>query len=236
MMFTADNPTVGSRERENVGRILSGDLAVGHLLAAQEHDWQRVARELHDGPIQDVIAAQFLVAALAGDDEAGQAVQDALQGVTEALRAVCQALYPPALEPFGLFKAVESLVDKLASSEPTLAVQLERTGDDQALPLGVQQQLFRVVQELLANVRAHAQAQHVTVTLAVDDKGVIVRVVDDGIGVASKLEAAACAKLAQEGRYGLFRLMSRAHTLGGELVVAPRPEDGTVAMLTIPNR
>lgn len=220
-------------DRENDGWTASQSTPAGHLLIAQERYLQKIARALHDGPVQEIIAAQFLLAAMAGDEATRTALQTTLQDVTEGLRALCQTLYPPALGPFGLFKAIESLVEGVSSSAPGLSVTLHQTGDDQSLPAWGQQQLFRIVQELLTNAVTHAKAQHVQVVLAIMDDRVELSVTDDGIGLPAEVDATALDQFVQQGQFGLNLTTIRAQLLGGQAAIGPGPAGGTRAMLTI---
>jgi nitrate/nitrite-specific signal transduction histidine kinase len=110
-----------------------------------------------------------------------------------------------------------------------LPVTLDVRGPVPALPALAAVQVTRIVQEALTNVRKHAQAGAVTVSLAEEDGHLVVRVRDDGCGFdLAAVQAGAGA------RFGLETMRERAESIGGALEVTSVPGEGTTVTLTLP--
>ena len=93
--------------------------------------------------------------------------------------------------------------------------------------------LLRALQEALANVRKHAQATNVVVTLSYMDDLVALDVQDDGVGMATQ-SAGPDALLVDAGGFGLVGMRERVEQLGGELLVESAPDHGTTLAVQIP--
>ena len=96
---------------------------------------------------------------------------------------------------------------------------------EQPLPLEIEQSLFRIVQEALANVARHSMARNVDMTLLFKQEHLILKVADDGEGFDSK---------SQPSGFGLRSMKQRAEALGGEFAVEAAPERGTTLTVKIP--
>ena len=130
-------------------------------VVAGEAERARVAREIHDGPIQDLLAVRARASALAA--VAGQTDEDPISAevaaVARELRAIAEGLRPPALGRFGLAAALASHRDRFAERHPSVAVSVR--ADDQAPSLGpdAEASAFRIVQEALTNAVEHGGAR-----------------------------------------------------------------------------
>lgn len=200
------------------------------LVAARERDLQQLANSLHDGPLQDLIGARFLLGALASG-EAADEIQSSLQSVIQALRLLGSELKPPALGPFGLEKAIRAHMQTLQARYPDLAVTLELDVDNQLLPEWARLALFRVYQAALSNVTKHANASHVLVRLLVDEQQVRLTVADDGQGFDLPANWLAFARTE---RCGLLMMQERVDALQGRMMVQSTPGAGTRVMVQVP--
>jgi signal transduction histidine kinase len=102
-------------------------------------------------------------------------------------------------------------------------------------PVEVALALYRIAQEALTNVRKHARASRVEVSLAQEDGSLCLRIVDDGRG----FEVAAAAGLpkgtqGRTPRFGLRSMSERARLVGGQLTVRSEPAQGTVLEARVP--
>ena len=203
---------------------------------AREAERRRLARDLHDGPIQDLLSAnlQLSVAAQALAAEASRsdlaAAQATLSQVGGALRAVCGELRPPALGPFGVGAALRSHVRGLADAHPGVVFTTTLDADGQALPEDVRLGLFRIAQEALANAVRHAAPQHVHVAFALDAEAATLSVRDDGAGFAVPARP---LEGARGGHYGLLGMHERAAQLGTALGVSSAPGRGTTVRVVV---
>jgi signal transduction histidine kinase len=143
------------------------------------------------------------------------------------MRALIFELRPGALAEEGLVAALTKQASALSAREGLL---IEVDGPGERLPLGpeVEEQLYRVGQEALANVVKHARASNATVRIAAEDATVSMEVVDDGRGFDP-------ATVGRE-HFGLRSMRGRVADLGGRLGVTSTPGRGTVLRVEVPAR
>ncbi len=202
----------------------------------REAERARVARDLHDGVLQDLsytAAAMGLIMLEAEDTDLAGDLQEDLQKAIDAIRRAAHGLRDAVndlrLEEVDrpLPELVESLVERSRSMNPGCDVRLEV---QEAFPpeslgeAGVE--LSRVIQEALTNARRHSAARNVLVSLAVDGDALLVEVVDDGRGYDPEAPAGT----------GLRGMRERAQRLGGELQVDSTPGEGTRVRVRVPPR
>jgi signal transduction histidine kinase len=134
------------------------------------------------------------------------------------------------LEELGLPRTLEILGDRLDREQP-FTVDVSIVGPPYALLPEVELGLYRLTQEGLNNVRRHAQATHVDVTLAYTRQAVTLNVSDDGVGfeVPSNQK-----ELSKSGGLGLMGIHERARLFGGEASIESAPGKGTTIRVDIP--
>lgn len=201
------------------------------IIAAQEGERRRVARELHDGVSQLLASVRFRLLAVEGwlhdraDDALRREVTRAKSYLASALREVrdiSHNLRPRELDDLGLVAAIQSAVEELAErSKLRLTCRLVRLR--KRLPPEVELVLYRIFQEAVANVLKHAQAKRITVELVREEGGVLLRISDNGRGfvAARKRTGGAHSSL------GLVNMRERADFIGGTLTVKSVPHEGT---------
>jgi signal transduction histidine kinase len=202
---------------------------LGVVTAAQEDERKRLARELHDETIQDLIAlkqrVQMARRKAAGDPAVLDARLAELQAMLETtmddVRRFSQALRPIYLEEAGLVAALEALARD--AGQDGLQVAFKAEGEPRRLAPEAELALYRIVQEALHNTARHAQASNIQVGVEFND-GVTIRVQDDGLGFVAP---ARVSDLATAGHYGLMGMQERAQLVGAQLVVRSRPGMGT---------
>ncbi len=188
------------------------------------------ANELHDSLAQTLASLRFQVQVLhdilgpaAPEDACRQAVQikNSLDEAHTELRELITHFRAP-LDDRGLLPALEQLLQRFRR-ETKIAVFFQQEYHWTHLPVNVEMQVFRIVQECLANVRKHSQAHWVRVLLRSDSDGhCMILVEDDGIGFRTgKLTGRPGEHL------GLSIMQERAHRLGGELGIESEPGEGT---------
>jgi signal transduction histidine kinase/ligand-binding sensor protein len=203
----------------------------GQLAVLEER--QRLARELHDSVIQSLYsmalyadAAALALAASKQDVTIShlQELRSTARGAMHDMRLLIFELHPPVLEQEGL---VTALRVRLAAVEARAGLQTElEVEGERRLPVGIEQELYRIAQEALNNVMKHAKAQHVTIRLQFTDTTVCLRVCDDGIGF-DPLSAR------NTGGMGLHGFEERAAKVGGRVMVDSRPGQGTTVTVEI---
>lgn len=196
---------------------------------ATEKERTRLAREIHDslGHYLTAINMQLEVARTVQAEDPAQlpAILDRAQtltkeGLQEVRRSIATLRSSP-LDGSALPALIEGLVEACRAAGVEAEFEFVGEAPPPAPPVElappVKLALYRAAQEALTNVRKHAQARHVHVTLTYTETGAALRVADDGIGVA-----------VPEGGFGLVGLRERVQLLGGELRITSAPGEGFV--------
>jgi signal transduction histidine kinase len=205
--------------------------AVRRVVQAQELERSRLARELHDEtgqaltsillglkPLEEALAEHPARAALA---ELREQVVSALQDV----RRLAVELRPAVLDDFGLVPALERLTSAF-SEQTDIRVDFHSALGETRLPGEAETTLYRVVQESLTNILKHANARHISVSIARRDSGVAAVIEDDGDGFDLRT-------VRDEG-IGLLGMRERLALLDGRLEVESRPGAGTTVVAEVP--
>ncbi|MDP9411707.1 MAG: PAS domain-containing sensor histidine kinase, partial [Actinomycetota bacterium] len=198
----------------------------------REAERNRIARELHDGTLQDIVYALQeiqILQALSGDggDPALEDSAAALRRSVEGLRGAIFELRLDGALGRSLVSSLENLVDlnrRMARGRYELELVVGE-GFPSGVSGRVSQELTRIVQEALTNVRRHAEASHVRVELGAEGDLAYVEVSDDGRGFAP-----------ESSRIGVGRhsMQGRALEIGGELAIESEPGGGTRVRVGIP--
>jgi signal transduction histidine kinase len=211
---------------------------IGRVTYAQEEERRRLAQDLHDETIQDLIALDQKIQ-LAGRrrDPAGargrpglEAVHREAQKVIQKVRRLSRALRPAYLEDLGLLPALEALAGDVRSALG-IPISVRAEGRQVPLPREAELAVYRIVQEALANIARHAAAARAWISLLYGRGELRVSVKDDGQGFTPPLEA---AELSRSGHFGLIGMHERAQYAGARLEVHSRPGKGTRILLRLP--
>lgn len=207
-----------------------------HLVEGREKERQHIARELHDGPIQDLHGLRVYLGTrgMAKNgfrrDDLNQAEEEILQVVRE-LRALSENLRPPSLGPFGLGAALEAFGEHFRGRHPATALNLSVTKDGPRLPEQIRLSLFRIGQEAMNNAAQHAQANQVSVDLTMGESRVVLEINDDGKGFEVPED---WNQFAGQGHYGLIDIVERAEAISADLEVQSALGEGTHLRVTMP--
>lgn len=207
--------------------------ALRQMLEFQERDRQMLAYELHDGFAQQLTGASFYLqsfreALVQRPDEAWRLFDMALRAINEAtveVRRLIRGLRPLALDESGVVEAVGDLVGE-ARREAGLEVEFIHNINGDRLAPQLENTIFRVVQESLANVRRHSQTDRVLVKLLRRNDTVHVEVRDWGVGFDP-------ARVAKD-HFGLEGIMQRARLLGGQASIDSQIGHGTRVTVDLP--
>jgi signal transduction histidine kinase len=187
-------------------------------VTASEHERRRLARDLHDGVVQDLVAVSLTLGA-AGDQETGAQVRQAIR----RLRTLLVELYPEDLHRQGLSGALSDLLAPLQSRGLKTALEVDEGLDD--LGRGTEALIYRTAQEALRNVAAHAEASSVSVSLRRRDGTCELNVTDDGRGFSEPGD--------ERPHLGLRMLDDLAREHGGSLEIRSTPGRGTTILLSL---
>jgi signal transduction histidine kinase len=205
--------------------------ALGRVVAGQEVERRRLARELHDETGQ---ALTSILLGLRAVEEAGSAdvlrksvsdVRELVVATLQDVRKLAVQLRPAALDDFGLVPALERLVQTY--SETTgIAVELEAGLGEHRLPAELETTLYRIVQEALTNIVKHADATKVSVLLVLRERSVTAVIEDDGRGFDPGNT--------REDRLGLLGMRERAELHDGRLKIEAAEGSGTTLVVEMP--
>lgn len=203
---------------------------VRRLVGAQEAERRRIAAGIHDDSLQVLGAVNVALfrlrrriheaAALETLDDAEESVQLAMIG----LRKLLFDLHPAVLDQEGIVAAVTASLDRLAD-ETGIVTRLHASLTREPTPER-RTTLYRIVQEALINVRKHARASSVEVSIVEERGGVRITVQDDGVGFAPK------AALRPRG-LGLVSMRERAQMLDGHVEVESTPGEGARVLVWV---
>jgi NarL family two-component system sensor histidine kinase LiaS len=196
-----------------------------------EEERHRIARELHDSVSQQLFAAAMMLSAVNQQSDqlpeqfANQlAMIENIIGESQTeMRALLLHLRPIQLDGKTLKQGIEQLLKELCSK---ISTDIKFDIEDVSLVHGIEDHLFRIVQELLSNVLRHAKASELEVYLKKANDKVQLRVVDDGIGFDMKEK--------KSGSYGLENIRERIAGIGGNVKIISFPEKGTSVEISIP--
>ena len=207
---------------------------------ASESERRRIARDLHDGVVQNLAGMAYTLMATAtklrekgGADGKGDVVSVLEQSAEETrlamkdLRTLIIEIAPPTLRREGLHAALLEVLRTLRNSGTKTSLELPsnmRLRPDRA------SLVFRVAQEVLRNVASHAEAKHVSVVLKEDDGEAVLRIVDDGKGFSAE----DVARRRAEGHVGTNAIVELAEEVGGSLTIESERGKGTSVTLIVP--
>lgn len=217
-------PLVGA-----VDRAIFGQREMRASVAATETERGRVAREIHDEPLQELSAIIRRLEEAPGHD----AEVDRLRDVAAQLRSLATDLRPPVLDDLGLGPAISQLAE-LANQESgaihVIATLRDRTRRAERLPGDVEVALYRIVQEALNNAQRHSGGTFIQIAGELGNLAVTLTVADDGVGIGDGV--AERAVLA--GHLGLLSIRQRAAAVGAAARIEPRLDGGTLVTVTWP--
>lgn len=213
---------------------------ISDIVQVQEDARKRLARELHDGPLQSVVAAikRVQLAQNGAEPKTREKLDEAeriSQYAANEIRNYCDELSPSWLA-LGLSSAMEELSERLALAydvEIDLAVDdsrddLERISQECALAI------VRILQEAVSNSVRHGSASKIDVSLSVGNGSLSFSVRDNGVGCGDLADAPDFERLRIEGHRGLSNMHERVQLLGGKLDIRSAPGEGCIVAVRVP--
>lgn len=206
------------------------------MLQMQEDERRQLAQRLHDGPMQNLASlsmrVQSNVTSGTGNGKLDVEIPARLGGVLAELRQVVFDLRPPLLDDLGLVPTLKRYAAQWSDGHRTKS-KVSLVGLESPLNPTEKITLFRTVQEALLNVAEHAKASSVDILLTYTPDRLIIRVIDDGVGIgAAEVEWNAWV---ETGRLGLMICRERMAVLGGALDILPSSSGtGTCVQVTLP--
>ncbi|MGB7999879.1 MAG: sensor histidine kinase [Anaerobacillus sp.] len=193
---------------------------------------QRLARDLHDAVSQQLFALNMMSSAsikiMERDIETAKSqmidVADLASKAQVEMRALLLHLRPIQLSEDSLCTGISKLVDEL---EKKSGVNFQLTFDEiPELPRGIEENLFRIVQESLGNALRHANASEIRITIKLKQNQLLLHIKDNGSGFEVSNQ--------KKGAYGLGSIQERCDEIGGQFRIASRPSEGTLVEVRVP--
>ncbi len=204
---------------------------IGMALSAQEEERYRLARELHDETIQDLVVVKVALEALAnGADQRLrlEAIDNELQRCIDGIRRFCVALRPSVLDDLGLVPALKWLLSEM-SGRTDIRTDLKLEGKPIRLGPDPELAIFRIAQEALHNVERHSGAGQVVVGFTYGPDGVRLEILDDGEGFQRQRPHGG------EVGLGFAGMQERARLIGAVLQISSEP-GSTRVLLDLPTK
>ena len=211
-----------AREHKLLLRLSAG------VMGAQDEERRRIARELHDGMGQRIVATRLMLDALhtknpfLGLQEPIATLRDSVQ----ELRAMVYGLRPASLEDVDLITALKTYASRTTDLTGTL-VEVESNVGYVNMDASVEEHVFRIFQEAINNAHKHGLASRVQVKCAANQTRFSMEVFDNGDGFTPQ-------EAEGRGGVGLTAMSERARVCGGRLNIQSRPNEGTTVKVEIP--
>ena len=207
-------------------------------IEASTDERRRIAGTLHDGVVQELAGASYVVSGAAveaetkGQGELAHRLRTAAATVRNgigSMRTLLVDIYPPTLATSGLAAALEDLAAGLQSLDVDVelawAPEAERDLDPERARV-----IYRLAHECLLNCKRHSRANRITIALVRDDGVVELEIADDGVG----FDPAQATAQHAEGHFGLRILADVAQAAGAELHLSTAPGQGTRWLMRLP--
>ncbi|QTH40068.1 sensor histidine kinase [Cohnella sp. LGH] len=210
----------------------NAELAAQARMSAVVEERQRLARELHDAVSQQLFAISMTATAVGRtmdhDFERARRQVELIEEMASAaqseMRALLLHLRPVHLEGKRLAQAIPELVEEMkAKVTVDIAIDIEQ---DLPLNKGVENHLFRIVQEALSNTLRHAKATKMDIVLQRRGEAVRLGIRDNGVGFDPQVK--------KHASYGMTSMEERVNELGGALNIASAPGKGTRIEIRVP--
>jgi PAS domain S-box-containing protein len=200
----------------------------GRLLRLQDEERRRIARELHDGTIQNLAALALTLNLVRDDAPKSSAMRETLgecltliQQSTGDLRTISYLLHPPVLEELGLTRTLQNYVEGF-SRRSGIPVTLQVSEQLGHLPSEIELTIFRIVQESLSNIHRHSNSQTAAISLLRVADTLILEIADQGTGIPN---------LTTSVGVGIAGMRERVRLLGGETEIQSSSAGTTIRVL-----
>lgn len=192
------------------------------LLEGQENERTRIAKELHDGIVQDLVALQLSLNS--AENRAPIIISAEIDRISTDLRNISYEMMPVTLQKFGLIEAFNDLFER-SLRQKGLAFEFEHVGMNERLSEKIEVSIYRICQELVHNAIKHSEASIISVVLRKNVSQLIFIFEDNGKGFDfDEIKSG----------IGLNSVQSRIETVRGSIQFDTNPNEGTVVFIQIP--
>lgn len=220
-----------AQKAEQLHRLLTETVGI------QERERQRIAQDVHDGINQLLVGAmlelksareRIAIGGLALAENSLQRVQDILHQVEAELGQMVYDLRPPTLDALGLVPSLRRYAERFEQYSG-IPCEVHTEGEAFRLPPDTEIGLYRIMQESLQNVSAHAEAKCAEVTVRFHPEIITLDIADDGCGFDLQ-----SVRDNSRGHFGIMGMHERAESLGGQLHIESADACGTTVHVSLP--
>ncbi len=193
-----------------------------------------MSRELHDEIGQQLAALAIDIGGLAADAPRPEdapsrlrALQARVVKASEVARHIAYELHPSVLDDLGLVASLRSLCKEFSARAKNTKLEFTGAALPGSMPREVASCIYRIAQESLQNISKHANAKHVSVTIALRKGTVVLTIADDGAGFDPEA-------VKGRGGLGLIGMEERTRLVKGKLSIAAKPGHGTRITIEVP--
>ena len=195
----------------------------------QEQESHRIAQELHDDVLQQLALLandvnQFNMQSDSSVRLSLSRLRDRVTDISQATRDLSHRLHPPGLKYLGLAQALRSLCRNVGASN-SMSITFAEENVPTRLAANLSLSLYRIAQEALQNIVKHSHARTAAVELKVRGRWVVLRIIDDGVGMSPEHKS---------GGMGLASMSERVTALDGTFKTTSAPLKGTTIEASVP--
>lgn len=209
-------------------------LALKAVIKAQDMERERLSKDLHDGVLQQLVAAKAGLSYLQNKEDMSpdfkkrqvQKIVAIMDDTAGDLRNISHLMMPRILKEEGLHAAIKKLCDGIFHTAG-ISFQYVENGISRRPGTQTEVQLYRIAQEIFANIIKHANASSVLVSLSVNDNTLLLQITDNGIGFNETTAR-------EKGGAGLFNIFSRIENINARLTIEQIPEGGSRFIIECP--
>ena len=199
------------------------------MIEAQEKERSRIARELHDGVVQQIgsviLKSRSILAKMnLLDTKESREMLEMLENSNQDLRTISHQMMPRALKELGIVSALNDLLEN-SLGYSKINYSLEHFNIKERLPKKIEITIYRIVQELINNIIKHSKASEVSIQIFNTNNTIILIVEDNGVGFDKKISI---------NGIGLLNISSRLDMVNGDVNFEPSPKSGTLVTIKIP--
>lgn len=238
LMFGVVMDITERKQTEQEMLTISTQAEVAHrLMDLREMERLQIARDLHDGPLQELIALSFAIQAIINeqnnpaDKESLQLIQDSLMEQIGDLRSYAGELRPPSLTAFGLEFAIRSHLEGYREKHPEIECIFDTESIGLSIPETVRLAVYRIYQEAMNNVTRHSEASQVRISLSNQKGSLVLNVEDNGRGFTIP---DGWVEQARKGHLGMVGIHERVEAVGGTVQIHSSPGKGTRLTVRVP--
>ncbi|MFY7900341.1 MAG: histidine kinase [Chitinophagaceae bacterium] len=218
-----------NKKKQALAKANTQKALVNSILETEEKERTRIAKDLHDGIVQDLTAIKMQLQSFT--DAAPQSLQNQLSSLlkhvdttSKEVREISYQMMPVTLRELGLVQAINELLNRSLSNK-NIKFEFNSIGVENRLPEKIETTVYRICQELINNTIKHSQATNVSLLLQLRNNSLQVTYEDNGIG----FDTASVKK-----GIGLNSLNSRVEMINGKLEFDQTNQTGTAAYIKIP--